>query len=184
MAWLRIAALGCAMAALFAQEAKYGIGRSASPGEISAWDIAISPDGTELPPDPGGTASEGATVYAKRCASCHGLAGRGGRFDALAGGKGSLTTGRPVKTIGSFWPYATTIWDYINRAMPLNAAGSLSAHEVYAVAAYLLAINQIIGEGDVMNDKTLPKVHMPNRDGFVRDVRPDWETSRGSGKKQ
>jgi cytochrome c len=184
MAWLRFAVLGCAAAALFAQESRYGFGRPASQTEISAWDIAISPDGKELPPGPGGTASEGAAIYAKRCATCHGEAGRGGRSDALAGGKGTLATGRPVKTVGSFWPYATTIWDYINRAMPLNAIGSLSAHEVYAVTAYLLAINGIIGEADVMNSITLSKVRMPNRNGFIRDVRPDWNEPKRSSKNQ
>jgi cytochrome c len=89
------------------------------------------------------------------------------------GGQGTLATARPLKTVGSFWPYATTLWDYINRAMPFDKPGLLKPSEVYAVAAYILNINGIIGDADVMDSKTLPKIRMPNRDGFVADPRPD-----------
>jgi cytochrome c len=92
---------------------------------------------------------------------------------ALVGGQGTLATARPLKTVGSFWPYATTLWDYINRAMPFDKPGLLKPSEVYAVAAYILNINGIIGDADVMDSKTLPRVRMPNRDGFVADPRPD-----------
>lgn len=164
----------CATEALLAQQTRYHIGRPASAAEISAWDIAIGPSGKELPVG-SGSAEQGAEIYRAKCASCHGSAGRGGNFDVLVGGWGTLATKEPVKTIGSFWPYATTVWDYINRGEPRDAIGSLTANDVYALTAYLLNLNKIISATDVMNATTLPKVRMPNRDGFVRDLRPDWE---------
>jgi S-disulfanyl-L-cysteine oxidoreductase SoxD len=150
-----------------AQTPTYGIGKSPSAEELRAWDISISPDGDELPAG-SGTAAEGAVLYAQRCAGCHGkdLEGRRG-VPRLAGGKGTLTTSTPVKTIGSFWPYATSIWDYINRAMPVGGEGTLTANETYALTAYLLHRNEIIGESTQMDAKSLPKVHMPNRTGFI-----------------
>jgi S-disulfanyl-L-cysteine oxidoreductase SoxD len=162
---------------LAAQSPTYGLGRAPKSDEIKAWDFAISPDGKELPPG-SGSAADGARIYAASCAACHGKTGKEGPNDVLVGGQGTLNTAKPVKTVGSYWPYATTVWDYINRAMPYGKPGSLSADEVYAVTAYLLSLNGIIKEDAVMNAKTLPQVKMPNRNGFIGDPRPDWKSSR------
>jgi cytochrome c len=144
-----------------------GLGRAATPDEIASWDISIGPDGAGLPPGRG-TAKQGEMVYAEKCVACHGEKGAGKPNDQLVGGRGSLSGDQaPVKTVGSFWPYATTLFDYIRRAMPLNASKSLSNDEVYAVAAYILQLNGIIGEVDTMDAQTLPQVQMPNRDGFI-----------------
>src|SRR6516225_7394541 len=144
-----------------------GLGRVAVPDEIASWDISIGPDGAGLPPGHG-TQKQGETVYAEKCVACHGEKGAGKPNDQLVGGRGSLSGEQaPVKTVGSFWPYATTLFDYIRRAMPLNAAKSLSNDEVYAVSAYLLQLNGIIGEADAMDAQTLPQVQMANRDGFI-----------------
>ena len=164
-------------AMLTAQSPKYGLGRAPTLDEIRAWDVAISPDGKELPTGTG-TVADGSKVYAAKCAACHGKTGKEGPNDVLVGGQGSLSTAKPVKTIGSYWPYATTVWDYINRSMPFDKPGSLSADDVYAVTAYLLSLNGIIREGDVINAKTLPQVKMPNRNGFIGDPRPDWGSPR------
>ena len=161
---------------LAAQSSAYGLGHAPKPDEIKAWDFAISPDGKELPPG-SGSASEGARTYAASCAACHGKTGKEGPNDVLVGGQGTLNTNKAVKTVGSYWPYSTTVWDYINRAMPYDKPGSLSADEVYAVTAYLLTLNGIIKDDAVMNAKTLPQVKMPNRNGFIGDPRPDWKTS-------
>jgi mono/diheme cytochrome c family protein len=158
-----------------AQGPAYGLGHTATSDEIRKWDIAISPDGKELPPG-SGTAVEGSKIYAARCAACHGKTGREGPKDVLVGGQGTLNTKKPVRTVGSYWPYATTVWDYINRAMPYQQPGTLSAGEVYSVTAYLLSLNGIIKESDVMDAKTLPQVKMPNRNGFIGDPRPDWKS--------
>src|SRR5467141_3092816 len=144
-----------------------GLGRLAAPDEIASWDISIGPDGAGLPPGRG-TPKEGEAVYAEKCVACHGEKGAGKPNDQLVGGRGSLSGDQaPIKTVGSFWPYATTLFDYVRRAMPLGAPKSLSDDEVYAVAAYVLQLNGIIGEADVMDAHTLPKVQMPNRDGFI-----------------
>jgi cytochrome c len=142
------------------------LGRELKPEEIAAWDISIPPDGSGLPPG-GGTATEGGAVYNAKCANCHGMKGVGGPADPLAGGIGTLASQKPVKTVGSYWPYATTLFDYVRRAMPFNAPQSLSNDEVYAVSAYLLSLNGIIAPEARMDAKTLPQVKMPNRDGFV-----------------
>ena len=143
------------------------LGRIATPDEIASWDISVGPDGAGLPPGRG-TPKQGEAVYAQKCAACHGEKGAGKPNDQLIGGRGSLSGDQaPVKTVGSFWPYATTLFDYIRRAMPLNAAKSLSDDEVYAVCAYLLQLNGIIGEDNAMDAQTLPQVQMPNRDGFI-----------------
>jgi cytochrome c len=151
---------------------KYKIGRAPSADEEKAWDISVAPSGKELPPGKG-TAAEGKEVFARRCQRCHGEAGKGGDESALVGGQGTLTSAKPLKTVGSYWPYATTLFDYIRRAMPLKEPGTLSPDQVYAVSAYILQLNGIIGEGDTMNAETLPKVKMPNRDNFIPDPRPD-----------
>ena len=143
------------------------LGRIATPDEIASWDISVGPDGTGLPSGRG-TPKQGEAVYAQKCVACHGEKGAGKPNDQLIGGRGSLSGDQaPVKTVGSFWPYATTLFDYIRRAMPLNASKSLTDDEVYAVSAYILRLNGIIGEADVMDAQTLPQVRMPNRDGFV-----------------
>ncbi len=172
------AVLVAVCAAAQAQSPTYGVGRTPSAEAIRAWDIAIGPEGKELPPGRG-TAKEGATIYAERCAACHGQTGTEGPFNRLVGGQGTLNTNRPVKTVGSYWPFATTIWDYINRAMPVDNPGSLAPNQVYALTAFLLYRNGIIQETDVMDAESLPKVRMPNREGFVPDPRPDWKAPVG-----
>jgi len=157
---------------LAAQSNTFGVGRAPTPDEIRNLKTAIAPDGTGLP-EGSGNAVAGQEIFAMQCARCHGNKAQGDVGPALWGGKGTLATARPVKTVGSFWPYATTLWDYINRAMPFDKPGLLKPSEVYAVSAFILTINGIIGENDVMDSKTLPKVRMPNRDGFVADPRPD-----------
>jgi cytochrome c len=142
------------------------LGRPATPAEIAGWDISIPPDGTGLPPG-SGTPDQGAVVYAQKCQSCHGEKGAGKPNDQLVGGQGTLASTSPVRTIGSYWPYATTVFDYVRRAMPYTQSQSLSNDEVYAVTAYLLHLNGIIGAQDVMNAQTLPQVKMPNRDNFI-----------------
>jgi cytochrome c len=133
----------------------------------------VFPDGTGLP-DGNGTAITGTAIYAAHCAACHGDKGQGlADFPALVGGRGSLTTSKPILTVGSYWPYATTIFDYIRRAMPYQSAGELSADDVYALTAWILAQNEIIETSAVVDRKTLPKIEMPNKDGFVPDPRPD-----------
>ena len=150
------------------------LGRTPTPEEIRAWDISIGPAGKELPPG-SGTAKEGAAIYGRKCAACHGPALEGGNGGpALVGGQGTLTTLRIERTVGSYWPFATTIWDYINRGMPVTQRGSLSANEVYALTAFLLHKNGIIQESDVMNAKSLPEVRMPNRNNFI-PLWPEWK---------
>jgi mono/diheme cytochrome c family protein len=144
------------------------LGRAATNAEIAAWDISIPPSGAGLPRG-GGSVKEGATLYAAKCQTCHGVHGAGKPADALVGGVGTLASTDPIRTVGSYWPYATTLFDYVRRAMPANAPMSLSNDEVYAVTAYILNANGIIPVDAVMNANTLPLVKMPNRDGFV-----DW----------
>ena len=147
------------------------LGRVATPEEIAAWDVSIGPDGVGLPPG-SGTPKQGETVYLAKCVACHGEKGAGKPNDQLVGGQGTLTGDKPpVKTVGSFWPYATTIFDYVRRAMPYNESKSLTDDEVYAVVAYILQLNGVIGENDTIDARTLPKVKMPNRDGFVTFAR-------------
>jgi mono/diheme cytochrome c family protein len=155
-----------------AQLPTYGVGRPPTTEEVQAWDLTIPPDGQGLPPGRG-TVTLGKAVYAERCAACHGETGEIPTYIRLVGGHGMLATDKPIQTIGSFWQYATTLWSYIRRTQPFNAPGSLTADQVYAVTAYLLHLNGIIGEQDVMDATTLPLVKMPNRDGFVPDPRPD-----------
>jgi mono/diheme cytochrome c family protein len=142
------------------------LGAPVSAAEIAAMDVSIGPDGAGLPPG-SGTPKQGAEVYATKCIACHGPEGANGVNDRLVGGQGTLTSATPVKTIGSYWPYATTVFDYVRRAMPYPAPHSLSDAEAYAVTAYLLHLNGIIGADDVMDATSLPKVKMPNRGGFT-----------------
>ena len=143
------------------------LGKAASPEEIASWDVSIGPGGAGLPPG-SGTPQQGEQVYVAKCLGCHGEKGAGKPNDRLVGGPELLAPGQaPVKTVGNFWPYATTIFDYVRRAMPLNEPKSLMDDEVYAVVAYLLRLNGVIGENDTIDARTLPTVRMPNRDGFV-----------------
>jgi len=146
-----------------------GLGRPISEADIRAWDIAVLPDGTNLPPG-SGTPAEGAAIYKEKCIACHAEGGKGGG----APGAGPLVGGEPLtngidtaKTIANYYAYSTTVFDYIRRAMPYPAPRSLSDHEVYALTAYILALNKLIGENDTMDAKTLPRVKMPNRDNFI-----------------
>lgn len=142
------------------------LGQPLSAQEAARWDLSVFPDGRGLPPGRG-TAVQGAALFADKCAVCHGPGGRGATAEELAGGSAPLTAKSPDKTIGLYWPYATTIFDFTRRAMPMFAPGSLSADEVYALTAYLLFTNGVIAEADEMNPTTLPNVRMPNRNGFV-----------------
>jgi cytochrome c len=159
---------------LHAQTKPAGLGRPASTDEMKQRDITVLPTGAGLP-DGKGTAAQGETVYRDKCAACHGASGEGNppQGTQLVGGVGTLASDNPVRTVGSYWPYATSVWDYIHRAMPLTKPGSLSTDDTYAVVAFLLNRNKIIQPDEVMNQETLPKVRMPNRDGFIRDARPD-----------
>src|SRR6185295_5703862 len=149
-----------------------GIGRPATDEEIRAWNIDVFPTGEGLPPGEG-TAKQGAPVYAAKCAVCHGPTGTEGPKDRLVGGQNSLKTPKPERTIGSYWPYATTLYDYIRRAMPFDAPQSLTPNETYSVIAWLLFQNQIIAEDVVIDAQILSKIEMPNLNGFVPDPRPD-----------
>src|SRR6266436_1780630 len=163
-----------AWASLHAQTKPAGLGRPANPEDLKLRDITVLPDGAGLP-EGKGTAAQGEAIYRDKCASCHGPNGEGNlpQGPQLIGGIGTLATDNPVRTVGSFWPYATSVWDYIHRAMPLTQPGSLSTDDTYAVTAFLLNRNKIIEASEVMNRESLPKVRMPNRDGFIPDARPD-----------
>src|SRR5262245_43260559 len=143
-----------------------GLGVPATPAEIASADLSIPPDGAGLP-EGSGTSAQGEKVYATKCLTCHGPEGAGSVNDRLVGGRGTMTSPTPVKTIGSYWPYATTVFDYIRRAMPYPEPHSLTNAEVYALTAYLLRKNDVITADAVMDAKTLPKVQMPNRGNFV-----------------
>jgi len=153
----------------------FGFGSTPSAAEIAAIDIDAMPDGRGLPSG-SGTPALGKVVYETQCAACHGDKMQGVKAAdgaALIGGRASMTTAKQKRTVESYWPYATTLFDFVKRAMPFNAPGSLTDDQVYAVTAYILNRGKIIGENATMNAKTLPKVNMPNKDGFIQDPRPD-----------
>jgi len=153
----------------------FGIGEPATSAEISRWNIDVRPDGVGLPVGQGNV-GQGGEIFAERCAQCHGDFGEGlGNFPVLVGGASAELKGgdRPEKTVGSYWPYASTLFDYIHRAMPFGDAQSLSANETYALTAFLLSMNGVIPEDSVLNEKNLAAVKMPNRDGFYFDPKPD-----------
>lgn len=166
---------GWLLVVMFAMSAAHaeglGLGRAPDAETVRAADSAIGPRGEELPPGRGSVA-EGAQLYAEQCAACHGASGREGPDPVLVGGQGSLASDKPVQTIGSFWPYATTVFDYIRRAMPFTAPGSLADEQVYAITAFLLAANGVVPQDTVLDRNSLAAVRMPNRDGFTPDPRP------------
>jgi S-disulfanyl-L-cysteine oxidoreductase SoxD len=156
-----------------ANEPHYRLGQTATAAEIAPWNIDVQADGQGLPADSGSVA-QGLAVYAEHCATCHGDKGQGGLAPRLVGGFGTLAAADPVRTVGSYWPYATTLFDYIRRAMPFDAPESLRDDEVYAVSAYVLWLNGVVPQHLVLNADNLPKIVMPNRNGFVSpDPRPD-----------
>ncbi len=166
---------------LIAEERKFYLGKIATKTEIAGWDIDVRPDGLGAPLG-SGSAINGEEVYAEQCASCHGDFGEGlDRWPELVGGEDSLDTHDPVKTTGSYWPYASTMYDYIYRAMPFGVAQSLTHDETYQVVAYLLYMNEIIEEDFVLNDKNIGKIKMPNVEGFLMpDPRPDIANVNGN----
>lgn len=166
------------IAALIATPAfagKFGLGREATPEEIAAWDIDVRPDGLGLP-EGRGTVEEGEALFSDNCASCHGDFGEGvDRWPVLAGGDGTLTLDNPVKTIGSYWPYASTIYDYIHRAMPFGNAQSLQPNEIYAIVAYLLHMNDIVDADFELSNENFTTIRMPNEANFIDDDRLETE---------
>ena len=164
-----------------ANERKFNLGKVASKKEVAGWNIDVRPDGMGAPKG-SGNAIKGEEIYAEACASCHGDFGEGiDRWPELVGGENTLDTHDPVKTTGSYWPYASTIYDYIYRAMPFGAAQSLSHDETYQIVAYLLYMNEIIEEDFTLSDKNIGKIKMPNRNGFLLpDPRPDISVINGN----
>ncbi len=163
-----LAAFGVLAGAVTAEPQRLGFGRPATPQELVAEDIDVRADGAGLPPGQG-SVQQGEALFASTCAACHGERGEKPVIPSLrlVGGRGTLATPGAVQTVGSYWPYATTLFDYIRRAMPFQAPQSLTADQVYAVTAYVLRLNGIVPDGAVLDAGSLPKVQMPNRDGFV-----------------
>ena len=169
---IAFAILLCAGVSDARAQSPYGIGRPATAEEIAGWNIDVGRDGSNLP-EGRGSVSQGRDVFAQQCASCHGEKGEGGLGDRLVGGQGTIGTAKPIRTVGSYWPYATTLFDYIRRAMPQNAPQSLSNEDVYAVSAYILSLNGLAAADATLDAKSLAAIRMPNRDRFVGDARPD-----------
>jgi len=153
-------------AQLQASAATPALGNPISAAEAASWNFSVFPDGRGLP-EGSGTPQQGKAIYDQRCTGCHGANGIGGSADELAGAQHGLKDAEPDKTVGSYWPYAPTLFDYIRRAMPADAPGSLNNDQLYAVTAYLLYLNRLAEPSTVLNAKTLPSIKMPNRDGFV-----------------
>jgi len=171
-----LSAMVAAMPAL-AKDGQYGIGTPATASEIAGWDIDIRPDGKGLPAG-SGSVEDGEMMYEEKCASCHGSFGEGvGRYPVLSGGEGTLTEERPEKTVGSYWPYASTLWDYIHRAMPFPQPQSMTDDEVYAITAYVLYLNDLVEDDFVLTADNLASIEMPNKDGFFFDDRPDTKNT-------
>jgi cytochrome c len=172
---LKVLIASAALAALVtpALAGQFNLGREATPDEVAAWDIDVRPDGTGLP-EGKGTVAEGEEIFAEQCAACHGDFGEGvDRWPVLAGGQGTLKSDRPVKTIGSYWPYLSTVYDYIHRAMPFGNAQSLEPDQVYAITAYLLHMNDIVDADFELSKENFTSIHLPNEKNFVDDPRPD-----------
>ncbi|WP_417777975.1 c-type cytochrome [Stutzerimonas xanthomarina] len=170
-----VASIGCFTlmgSALAHEQGHFGIGTQATDAEIAGWYIDVAPDGKNMP-DGHATVADGEQLYSTACAACHGTKLEGGIGPALVGGEGSLATSKPVKTVGSYWPYATTLFDYIRRAMPFQQPQSLSNDQVYAVTGYILHKNGLLEADAEIDASTIRNVKMPNRDGFYEDDRPD-----------
>lgn len=148
-----------------------GLGQALRAEDTAALDFVVMPDGEGLPAG-SGNAKTGADLYQAHCAACHGSAARNGINDALAGGRGTIDDPMPEKTVGSYWPYATTLFDYVRRAMPYQNPGSLTNDELYSITAYVLYLNDIVGESETIDADSLPRVRMPNRNGFISKVEP------------
>jgi len=175
---LSLAAIFCAITPLYADP--IGLGRVASPEEVAAWDIDVRPDGLGLP-DGAGSVAFGEEVFSENCAACHGDFAEGvDRWPALAGGIGTLQDARPTRTVGSFYPYLSTVWDFINRAMTVGYGPALSDDEIYAVTAYLLYANDLVDEDFVLSRENFTSIHMPNEEGFYPDNRAQVELPRFS----
>src|SRR6476620_5748057 len=166
MSTLDVLACAVLLASGAAMAAGPDLGTPVSAADLAAWDTSIMPDGAGLPSG-SGAAAQGAAIYATKCAACHGEEGKGGISSAVTARAPISSINSAEKTIGNFWPYATTLFDFIRRAMPWQEPRTLTNDEVYALTAYLLSLNRVIGDGDVMNAPTLPRVRMPNRDGFI-----------------
>lgn len=178
MSWRESFALGLvASTALAMGAASSEFGRPAAPEEIALWNIDVRPDGTGLP-NGSGTALRGKHVFEENCSACHGDHGQGGLADRLVGGQGTLASDHPVKTVGSYWPYTTSLFDYVRRAMPYSAPQTLSDDDTYAVVAYLLELNGIISADFTLDRTSLPAIKMPNRNGFWLD--PEFKVIHNS----
>ncbi|WP_097174550.1 c-type cytochrome [Stappia indica] len=174
---LKSAALVLALAVVGSMPAsagKLGLGTPATSEEVAGWDIDVRPDGQGLP-EGRGTVAEGEAIFSEQCAACHGDFGEGaGRWPVLAGGAGSLSSHDPVKTIGSYWPYLSTVYDYVYRAMPFGNAQSLSPDETYAIVAYLLYLNDVVTDEEFeLSKENFSSIKMPNEDGFIDDTRSE-----------
>jgi len=185
---LALAALPLALVATAAAQTppahgRYGIGTPLTEARLAPWNIDVAPDGRSLPAGQG-TVAAGRTLYAAQCAACHGAQGEGGQGDRLAGGAGTLASAKPVRTVGSYWPYATTLYDYIRRAMPLYAPQSLTSDQVYSATAYILHLNGLLPEDATLDAQALRAIRMPNREGFVDDPRPDVAAATGQPARQ
>ena len=176
-----LAAITAASVATASADAPVGwstIGRVAGSGYVTERDITVFPNGAGLPPG-AGSVKGGRRIFEQRCAACHGASAEGNdAYPPLAGGRGSLGSPEPLLTVGSYWPFATTLWDYTRRAMPYTEPGTLSADDLYAVTAYVLHLNGILGADAVLDAKSLAAIEMPNRHGFVPDGRPDTRATR------
>ena len=172
--FLKVAAVS-SIIATGVQAEGFGLGRAALPEEVAVWDIDVRPDGTGLP-EGRGDVFTGEEIFAEKCAACHGDFGEAvGRWPVLAGGKGTLTNARPNKTIGSYWPYLSTVYDYINRAMPFGNAQSLEADEIYAITAYLLYLNDEVDEDFELSHENFLDIRLDNEGNFIPDDRPETE---------
>jgi cytochrome c len=173
-----VAVLALAGISVVHAQERYGIGHVATPAEIAGWNIDVNGSTGKNLPAGSGSVQRGQMIFDRRCAACHGAKGEGGIGDRLVGGEGTLASANPIRTVGSYWEYAPTLFDYIRRAMPMNAPESLTSDEVYAVSAYVLYLNGLVPEDTTLDAKSLAAIKMPNRNGFIPDPRPDIREQR------